>query len=203
MKQVVFDDIIIPIPESYLDTITLARSDFYRYYGVKASFVKMFLYTFVSPYFSFNFYLRLSSYRSPSFLGGLFYYFFKYIKTRIGRKRCLMISEMMPIGYGLYLAHAFGVIVNPKAIIGNNCTISQFVTIGAMDGKAANIGDRVYIGPSVCIVEDVQISNNAVIGAGAVVVKDVPSAKTVAGVPAKIISDNNSDKLIQNPWVII
>ena len=130
------------------------------------------------------------------------YLIFKSIKTFIGRKRCLMISEHMPIGYGLYLAHAFGIIVNPKAIIGNNCTISQFVTIGSMKGNAAKICNNCYIGPSVCIVEDVKINNDSVIGAGAVVVKDVPEAKTVAAVPAKVISNNNSKNLIQNPWEI-
>jgi len=113
-----------------------------------------------------------------------------------------MISERTPIGYGLYLAHAFGVIINPKSVIGNNCTISQFVTIGAMEGNAACIGDNVYISPSVCVVENVNIGSHSVIGAGAVVVKDIPEAKTVAGVPARVISDNNSDKFIQNAWKI-
>lgn len=201
MRKINYDGIIIPHPESYIDCIVLAKSDFYRYYGKEASIAKMLLYSIISPFFSFNFYLRLSSYKSSRWWGGI-YLIFKLIKTFIGRKRCLMISEDMPIGYGLYLAHAFGVIVNPKAIIGNNCTISQFVTIGSMKGNAAKICNNCYIGPSVCIVEDVKINNDSVIGAGAVVVKDVPEAKTVAGVPAKVISNNNSKNLIQNPWMI-
>ena len=55
---------------------------------------------------------------------------------------------------------------------------------------------------SVSIVESVVIHNNSVIGAGAVVVKDVPESKTVAGVLAKVISENNSKNLIQNVWTI-
>lgn len=184
MQTIVYNGIIIPKPQSYRDCFVIAQSDYYRYFGTDAGFIKMFLKTFVSPYFSFNFYLRFASYRNNSLRGGVIFWVSKLIKTIIGRRRCLMISKRMPIGYGLYLAHAFGVIINPSAVIGNNCTIRQFVTIGALEGKAASIGDNVYIGPSVSIVEDVVINSNSVVGAGAVVVKDVPESRTVAGVPA-------------------
>ena len=66
------------------------------------------------------------------------------------------------------------IIVNSSAKIGNNCNLSQFTTIGSNHGKAAQIGDNVYIGPGVCIVEDVVIGNNVTIGAGSVVTKDIP-----------------------------
>ena len=113
-----------------------------------------------------------------------------------------MMSENMALGYGLYLSHGFGVVVNPTAVIGSNCTISQFTTVGAVEGKAAVIGDNVYIGPSVCLVENVTIGNNCIIGAGAVVVKNVPNSSIVAGVPAKVIADSSSKKYINHPWVI-
>lgn len=202
MKHIEIDGILIPQPECYRDCFLLAQSDYYKYYKKKASNHEMFLKTFVSPFFKFNFWLRLSQYQPTSFIGKFFSLVIRYFKTRIGRKRCLMISEKMPLGYGLYLAHAFGVIINPKAVIGSNCTISQFTTIGAVTGNPAHIGDNVYLGPSVCVVEEVRVGSNAVVGAGAVVVRDVPEGRTVAGVPAKIISDNNSSLLITNPWTI-
>lgn len=90
--------------------------------------------------------------------------------------------------------------MNPTAKIGNNCNLSQFTTIGANEGKAAVIGDNVYIGPSVCLVENVIIGDNVTIGAGAVVVKDVPDDATVAGVPAKIISYKSPGRYINRRW---
>lgn len=202
MRHQEINGVIIPTPESYRDCFLLAQSDYYRYYGRKVGLLTLMMYSIISPYFSFNFYLRMCSYRKKTLLGGGIFGCCKLIKTYKGRRRCLMISEQTTIGYGLYLAHAFGVIINPKAVIGNNCTISQFTTVGAMYGQAATIGDNVYMGPSVCVVENVKIGNGSVIGAGAVVVKDVPANKTFAGVPAKVISDNNSSKLITNPWII-
>jgi len=94
------------------------------------------------------------------------------------------------------------VVIAGSVKIGNNCTVSQFLTIGSMHNSAAVIGDNVYIGPNVCIVEDVKIGNNVTIGAGAVVVKDIPDNVTVAGVPAKIISENTPGRLVYNRWKI-
>ena len=92
--------------------------------------------------------------------------------------------------------------INGTAIIGNNVNLSQFTTIGSNRDKAAYIGDNVYIGPSVCIVENVCIGNCANIGAGAVVVKDVPQNATVAGVPAVIVKENNWKSANKNPYIV-
>lgn len=51
------------------------------------------------------------------------------------------------------IGHGGPVVINPTAVIGNNCNLSQFVTIGAIDGNAAEIGDNVYIGPNCCLIE--------------------------------------------------
>lgn len=203
MRIEIIYSVEIPIPESFRDCITLAQSDYYRYCAKEVGLLKMLCYAVGHPLFAFSFWLRLCSYRSRiPVLGGVIYYIAKLLKTLIGRKRGIMISEKMPLGYGFYLSHGFGVVVNPSAVIGNNCTISQFTTIGAVEGKAAVVGDNVYIGPSVCLVENVSVGNNSIIGAGAVVVKDVPANTIVAGVPAKVISESYSKKYINHPWVI-
>lgn len=110
------------------------------------------------------------------------------------------IPSATSIGYGLYIGHGIGIVVNPTAVIGNNCNLSQFTTIGSNHGQAALIGDNVYIGPSVSIVEAVNICDNVTIGAGAVVVKNIDENATAAGVPAKVLSYAEPGRYIGNRW---
>lgn len=93
------------------------------------------------------------------------------------------------IGYGFYMGHQRCIVINSTTIIGNNVNISQFLNIGSNTSKAAMIADGVYIAPMVCIVGEVVIGSQSIIGAGAVVNKDIPAKCTVAGVPAKVISN--------------
>lgn len=81
-----------------------------------------------------------------------------------------------------------GIIVHPKAIIGENCTIYQQVTIGGKNGSAAIIGNNVIIGAGAKIIGGVTIGNNVTIGANTVVTKDIPDDSTVVGAALRIIS---------------
>ena len=111
-------------------------------------------------------------------------------------KKIFQIPRSTKIGYGLYIGHEGPVIVNETAVIGDNCNLSQFTTIGSTDGAAAVIGDNVYIGPSVCIVENVHIGDNATIGAGSVVTKDIPDNATAAGNYARVLNFNNPGRYV-------
>lgn len=95
---------------------------------------------------------------------------------------------------GLALVHLGPIIINPGASIGHNCRIHSGVTIGATNGsnKAASIGNNVFIASGATIIGEVKVGCNAAIGANALVIKDVPESVTVGGVPAKIISYNDS-----------
>ena len=133
---------------------------------------------------SFLFWWRIASaYRRRTPLGFVAH----FMTNKIGRKYVIQIPIGTKIGRGFYIGHGIGIVINGKTIIGNNCNISQFLTIGSNKETPAKIGNNVYIGPNVCIVENVVINDNAKIGAGAVVVKDVPANATAVGNPARII----------------
>lgn len=179
--------------------LDLIRSDYYRYYGgkTKISGLKLFLCMAFKRNHAFNysFWLRLA--HRKNFLWPLA----KVMHSRLSKKYCLSIPVKCKIGYGLYLGHGRCVVINQDAVIGNNVNLSHFLSIGANEGTPAIIGDNVYIGPNVSIVEDVKINDNSCIGAGSVVVKDVPANSTVAGVPAKVISYKEHN-YIQNKWPV-
>ena len=85
-------------------------------------------------------------------------------------------------------------------LTGNNVNLSQFVTIGSNHGKAAVIGDNVYIGPNCVLVEGITIGNNVTIGAGSVVTRSIPDNCTAAGNPARVLNQNNPGRYITQRW---
>lgn len=86
------------------------------------------------------------------------------------------------------LPHPNGVVIHPDAKIGVNCLIFQQVTIGtAGTHQAPVVGDHVDIGAGAKLLGGICVGNNAKIGANAVVLSDVPPAKTAVGIPAKVI----------------
>lgn len=100
-----------------------------------------------------------------------------------------VIGEGTELGVG-----GIGIAIHPRATIGKNCTIGQNSTIGGRAGHKSvfEIGDNVYIGPGAKCVGG-KIGSNVVVGANAVVTKEVPDNVVVAGVPAKIISRDIED----------
>lgn len=142
--------------------------------------------------YKFTFWLRICKSRN------LFFIISKIMYTYYKKKYGLQIPYTTEIGYGLYLGHGINIVVNNTAVIGNNCNLSHFCTIGSNYDNAAVIGNNVYIGPNSCIVENVIIGNNVTIGAGSVVVNNVDDNMTVAGVPAKFISFKKPGRYITN-----
>lgn len=90
------------------------------------------------------------------------------------------------IGGGLVFQHGFSTIVAAKSI-GENCKIFQQVTIGFNGDKSPVIEDNVTVSAGAIVIGDLRVGSHAVVGAGAVVTKDVSPRETVAGVPARPI----------------
>jgi serine O-acetyltransferase len=92
---------------------------------------------------------------------------------------------------GLQLAHPYATILNAERI-GRNVYVNHLVTLGEKDGKKPTIGNNVQLHAGCIIIGGVKIGDNAIIGAGAVVVKDVPENSTAVGNPARILEANKS-----------
>ncbi|HEX2950568.1 MAG TPA: serine acetyltransferase [Armatimonadota bacterium] len=110
------------------------------------------------------------------------------------------LPETADIGRGLYIGHFGGIFVAHGAVIGENCNLSQGVTIGyAGRGDqwgCPNIGNRVYIAAGAKVIGRISIGDDAVIGANAVVTKDIPNKAVAVGVPAKVISYGGSTDFV-------
>lgn len=203
MKHEVYESkngtkVVIPTPQSYKDVATLIKSDYYRNSGQILSIFKIWRKTlFWGGATTLLFWFRVAQYRQ-----GCLCYLAELMRKRASVKYGLQISSRMRVGYGFSIQHSLGTIVNPDTIIGNNVTLAQFVNIGSSNGKAAFIGDCVFIHPMTCIVNDVTIGKNVTIGAGAVVNKDIPDNATAVGVPAKVINFNHPAKFIGHKWPI-
>lgn len=92
------------------------------------------------------------------------------------------------IGRRFYIAHFGGIFIHQDVIIGDDCQIAQGVTIGETDKGTPTLGDRIQVFAGALILGPITVGNGATIGAGSVVLQDVPAGATAVGVPpARII----------------
>jgi serine O-acetyltransferase len=116
-----------------------------------------------------------------------------FLQNRISAVFGVDIHPAAQIGKGIMFDHATGIVIGETAIVEDNVSIMQSVTLG---GTGKEAGDRhpkvrrgVLIGAGAKILGNITVGECAKIGAGSVVLKDVPSRATVAGVPAQIIGE--------------
>ncbi|MDX6746058.1 serine acetyltransferase [Polaribacter sp. PL03] len=108
----------------------------------------------------------------------------------------ISIPYSCSIGHSFYIGHFGGIIINANAIIGNNCNISQGVTIG-VSGRGdkrgvPEIGNNIYIGANAVIAGEIIIGNNCAIAANSLVIESARDNSTLIGVPAKMINNLGS-----------
>jgi putative colanic acid biosynthesis acetyltransferase WcaB len=98
------------------------------------------------------------------------------------------------VGKGLIIYHGQALVINQGVQLGDNCILRNSTTIGhklLVDGTFSGcpiIGNGVDIGANVCIIGSISIGNNVKIGAGTVVIKNVPDNCTIVGNPARILA---------------
>ncbi len=98
-----------------------------------------------------------------------------------------VIGVNATFGNNFIILHSVGVVVNSAVKAGDDIVLESGVVIGAEKGKSPQIGSRVFFGAGAKVVGSVLIENDVVIGANAVVVKDVKNKTVVGGIPAKVL----------------
>lgn len=123
----------------------------------------------------------------------IFYPYFMLYRFFVEWHLGIELPRKLTIGKSLSLYHGQALIVNKGVIIGEHCVLRNSTTIGhkkLADGSFSNcprIGNYVDIGANVCIIGDITIGDNVIIGAGSVVVKDIPSGSIAVGNPARVL----------------
>lgn len=106
---------------------------------------------------------------------------------------CVELRAKTRVGPGLKIEHGYSLVINDHTVIGRNVHVRHCTTIGCVkrpdgsQGPSPVIEDNVEIGANAVILGGITIGENAKIGAGSVVTKDVPSAAIVVGNPARVL----------------
>lgn len=123
------------------------------------------------------------------------YFLARWISQRTARKTGIEIHPGAKIGKGLFIDHGHGVVIGETAIIGDNVTLYQGVTLGGTGKEKGKrhptIEDNVMISAGAKILGSFTIGENSKIGAGSVVLQEVPPNSTVVGVPGHIVKQEN------------
>jgi serine O-acetyltransferase len=114
-----------------------------------------------------------------------------FLQNRISEVTGADIHPAARFGEGVMLDHGTGIVVGETAVVGNNVSILQGVTLGGSGKESGDrhpkIADGVMLGAGASILGNIHVGRCAKVGAGSVVLEDVPAHCTVVGVPARIV----------------
>ena len=123
------------------------------------------------------------------------YFLARWYSQRTVRKTGIEIHPGAKIGKGLFIDHGNGVIIGETTIIGDNVTLYQGVTLGGTGKEKGKrhptIGDNVMISAGAKVLGSFTVGENSKIGAGSVVLSEVPPNCTVVGVPGRVVKRDN------------
>lgn len=171
--------------------IVLVKKDIIAY-DDSISFEKVkfihFIYRYIkTPGFRVSFHMRLCNLLSKKYILRFIYLAERLYYRRLQVKFGVQIGYNLNIGGGFSINHYGGIVIGSEAVIGENFSIRNNITIGHSRGESPIIGNNVTVGAGAIIIGKVNIGNNVMIGAGAVVTKSVPDNSVVVGNPAKVI----------------
>ncbi len=119
------------------------------------------------------------------------YFLARWVSQKAVRKTGIEIHPGATIGKGLFIDHGTGVIIGETAIIGDNVTLYQGVTLGGTGKEKGKrhptLKDNVMVSAGAKILGSFTIGENSKIGAGSVVLEEVPANCTVVGVPGRVV----------------
>ena len=121
-----------------------------------------------------------------------------FFQNRVSVKFGVDIHPAAQLGQGIMLDHATGLVIGDTAVVGDNVSILQSVTLGGTGkdegDRHPKIGNGVLISAGAKILGNIRVGEGAKVGAGSVVLEEVPPHTTVAGVPAKVVGRPASDQ---------
>jgi serine O-acetyltransferase len=123
------------------------------------------------------------------------YFLARWFSQRTVRKTGIEIHPGATIGKGLFIDHGHGVVIGETAILGDNITLYQGVTLGGTGKETGKrhptIGNNVMVSAGAKILGSFTIGENSKIGAGSVVLSEIPPNSTVVGVPGRVVKRDN------------
>ena len=120
----------------------------------------------------------------------------RFLQSRVSEVFAVDIHPAVPVGRGVFIDHATGLVVGETAVIGNDVSILHEVTLGGTGKERGDRHPKVRDGVLLCagakVLGNVEIGRGAKVGAGSVVLHSVPPHATVAGVPARVVAWSQS-----------
>ncbi|MFK7746312.1 MAG: serine O-acetyltransferase [Roseobacter sp.] len=121
-----------------------------------------------------------------------------FVQMRVSEIFGVDIHPAAKIGKGIMIDHAHSVVIGETAVVGDNVSMLHSVTLGGTgkeeEDRHPKIGDGVLIGAGAKVLGNIKVGNCSRIAAGSVVLDEVPSCKTVAGIPARIVGEAGCDQ---------
>ena len=121
-----------------------------------------------------------------------------FFQMRVSEIFGVDIHPAARMGKGIMIDHAHSIVIGETAVVGDNVSMLHSVTLGGTgkeeEDRHPKIGDGVLIGAGAKVLGNIKVGNCSRIAAGSVVLEEVPTCKTVAGIPARIVGEAGCDQ---------